>query len=113
MQTCEHGFSVALLTQAGAYADQRPRGCAADLPQSPDDTAQDQLKNYTRLPPAETRTWRVVLHTSQVRAGLLCLHAEYLSFGYMIDEVSRLPEVEGTMANGRILARPVAIHVKR
>ena len=113
-ETCEHGFTAILLTMLSKAAAPHPRGCAMDRLGSPPgpNAAQEELHNYTLLAPGATRTWKTTLATAGVNRGLYCLYSEYLSFGYLIDEVARLPEVEGRMAKGRITAPPVLINIR-
>lgn len=112
MATCEHGFSADLFTPDGKLAVDAPDGCAGDRLSSSSDTALSQLHNFVRLSPGETRTWHTTLTTTKLQPGRYQIVAEYLSFAYMIDEVSRLPQVEGLMAQGRITAPLVMVTIR-
>lgn len=112
--TCEHGFAASLLTPQGTAVDTQARGCAGGGLHSGSgmDTADSEFRNYIKLVPGETRVWQTLLPTGRISAGHYCLYAEYLSFGYMIDEVGRLPQVRSLMAKGRITAAPTEITLR-
>lgn len=110
--TCAHGFAVSLLTLKGTAADLQKPGCGASIGGSLLDTADSEFHNYIKLAPGETRVWQTLLPTERISAGHYCLYAEYLSFGYMIDEVGRLPQVRSLMAKGRITATPTEITLR-
>lgn len=113
MKTCEHGFAASLLTPAGKAADLHEPGCSAIVGHSKPgvDSARSEFANFIRLGPGETRAWHTTLKTTAIESGRYCLYAEYLSFGYMIDDVARLPEVGGLMAKGRITAKPIPVEI--
>jgi hypothetical protein len=110
--TCEHGFAASLLTFKGTGADMQPSACMAAISRSGMATAESEFHNYIKLMPGETRVWQTLLPTGRISAGHYCLYAEYLSFGYMIDEVGRLPRVRSLMAKGRITATPTEITLR-
>ncbi len=112
VDTCQTGFAASLLTPGGKAADLKLPGCAASILHSTTDTAQGELKHFVHLKPGETRTWQTTIETMRIKPGHYCLYSEYLSFAYMIDEVARLPEVEGMMAKGRITAPPLPIEIR-
>jgi hypothetical protein len=111
IKTCEHGFAASLLTPAGKTADPDGPGCVGGGLHTID-TAQTELNKFVRLEPGEIRTWQTTLETAAIDPGRYCLYAEYLSFGYMIDDVARLPEVRGLMARGRITATPIPLDLR-
>jgi hypothetical protein len=111
IKTCEHGFAASLLTPVGKAADPHKSGCVGRGLHT-HDTAQTELNNFVRLEPGQIRTWHTTLETAAINPGRYCLYAEYLSFGYMIDDVARLPEVRGLMAKGRITATPIPLDLR-
>jgi hypothetical protein len=112
MKGCRNGFSANLFTLDGSLAADAPSGCAGSWLFSNNDTAQGQLHNFVRLSPGETRTWHTTLATRTLTPGQYRIIAEYLSFAYKMEEVSRLPQVEGLMAQGRITAPPVLVTIR-
>lgn len=112
MTTCRHGFAANLFTMDGKLATDAPSGCGGSWLSSSSDTASGELHNFVRLRPAETRTWRTTLTTMTLKPGQYRIIAEYLSFAYMMEEVSRLPQVEGLMAQGRISAPSVIVTIR-
>jgi len=111
MATCQTGFSVSVLTDAGALADPKAPGCAASIPHSPNDTALSEFHNFVYLKPGEWRAWRTTLSTSDIPPGEYRLLGEYLSAAYKMDEVGRLPAVMGLMAIGRIQSKPAMVRI--
>ena len=112
MTTCWHGFSANLFTLDGKVAEDAPSGCAGSWLSSSSDTALGELHNFVRLSPGETRMWRTTLTTMTLKPGQYRIIAEYLSFAYMMEEVSRLPQVGGLMAQGRITAPSVIVTIR-
>jgi len=112
MATCKYGFSANLFSLDGKFTADAPAGCAGDLLHSTSDTALGELHNFVRLGSGETRTWHTTLTTTSLTPGRYRIVAEYLSFAYMMDEVSRLPQVKGLMAHGRITAPPVTVTIR-
>ena len=112
MTTCRQGFSANLFTMDGKLATDAPSGCAGSQSYSLSDTALGELHNFVRLSPGETRTWHTTLATTTLRPGQYRVIAEYLSFAYMMEEVSRLPQVGGIMAQGRITAPAVVVTIR-
>lgn len=64
------------------------------------------------MKPRDTRTWKTTVMTTGVPAGSYMLVAEYLSYAYMIEEVAKLPNVNGLMARGHVVAKPVPIRIR-
>ena len=112
MATCIHGFSAHLFTLDDKRTPGAPESCAGSWLFSNSDTALGELHNFVRLNPGETRTWRTTLTPTGLSPGKYWIVAEYLSFAYMIDEVSRLPQVNGLMAQGRISAPRVLVTIR-
>jgi hypothetical protein len=112
MATCRNGFSTNLSTLGGKLAADSPSGCGGSWLSSSNDTALGQLHNFVHLSPGETRTWHTTLATTTLMPGQYRVIAEYLSFAYMMEEVSRLPQVGGIMAQGRITAPSVIVTIR-
>lgn len=113
LATCQNGFAVALLTRQGTQADPTVKGCAASQLHSGSDTALDELHSFVYLKPGEERTWRTELPTIAVKPGTYYLIGEYISSAYMIQEVARLPQVNGLMAMGRIDSKRIKLRITR
>ncbi len=109
--TCLNGFDVALLTPQGGLADPNAKGCAGSVGHSASDTAVSELHNFVYLKPGEERTWRTEVSTTGIKPGKYYLLSEYLSSGYMIQEVAKLPQVNGLMAIGRIHSKRIEIRI--
>ena len=109
--TCQNGFNAALLTEHGSLADPNTKGCAGVGGHSASDTAASELHNFVHLKPGEERTWRTELPTTGIKPGKYSLIGEYISSGYMIQEVAKLPEVNGLMAIGRIDSKSIVIQI--
>ncbi len=111
-ETCESGFAAVLLTPAGDSAIKDLSGCAASILGSNADKAEDQLRHFVRLAPGATRVWRTTLLSTVDSPGTYTVVGEYLSSAYMMEEVARLPEVHGTMVQGRVSAKRRTIRIK-
>ena len=114
METCEHGFSAGILLKAkDIAADPKARGCATgQLHSGPGvDSAESQLHNFIYLKPGERRTWHTELATKAIPPGSYRVVGEYLCYAYMMQEVSRLPQVHSLMAMSRVEAEPVPVQI--
>ena len=111
MKTCEHGFSANLFSLDGKLAADAPTGCGGSWLFG-NETAMGELHNFVRLRPGETRSWHTTITTKTLKHGRYRMVAEYLSFAHRMEEVSRLPQVEGLMAQGRITAPPVIVTIR-
>jgi|SRR5271163_3170721 len=113
LTTCQHGFSASILTEGGGPADPTVGGCMGSILHSTNDTALTELHNFTHLNPGETRVWHTTIATQKLLPGKYQLIAEYISAGYKIDEVAKLPQVGGLMAIVRIRAKAVPLDLAR
>ena len=87
------------------------RGCGGTGGHSFNDTAESEFHNFVYLQPREARTWKTTLKTTRVPSGSYTVAAEYMSYAYMIEAVAKLPKVNGLMAKGKVITKPVPVQI--